>query len=231
MRAMSAYEIVRPVWRRFRARFLARAAAHVRRGGHAAVEVGEVSQVSGPSGHGAALDMLLTVDAAGKITELGLWSILAIEQQRWRRVKVGPAAGLATARVRAKFVGSVLDWCERDSIHEGATRTIHLDCLDCGACCHEANVVLDEADFDRWREAGRKDLLGRAYLKRADGKVTLRFAASGRCQNLGRDNKCAIYAIRPDNCSAFVVGSEACLAAREDTLRLRDGLEAQPDDG
>jgi Fe-S-cluster containining protein len=217
MRPMSAYEIVRPVWRSFRARWLSRAAAHVRRGGHAAVEKDD-----------GGLDMLLGVDAEGKITELGLWSILAIEQQRWRRVKEGPARGLAVAGVRELFVESVLDWCERDSIHEGATRTIHLDCLECGACCHEANVLLDEADFDRWRQAGRQDLLGRAYIKRAGGKVTLRFAPGGRCQNLGRDNKCAIYPIRPDNCSAFVVGSEACLAAREDTLKLRDGLEAEP---
>lgn len=212
MAAMSAYKVVRPVWRSFQSRFLARAAEHVRSGGHAVVE----RQDGG-------VDLLLGVDEAGKITELGLWSILAIEQQRWRRVKGGPAAGLATTRVRPKYEGSVLDWCERDSIHRGPTRTIRLDCLECGACCHEANVLLDEADFERWRAAGRKDLMGRAYLKRADGKVTLRFAASGRCQNLGRDNKCAIYPIRPDNCSAFVVGSEACLAAREDTLKLRDG--------
>jgi Fe-S-cluster containining protein len=214
---MSAYEIVRPVWRSFRSRWLARAAAHVRRGGHAAVERDD-----------GGLDMLLGVDGTGKITELGLWSILAIEQQRWRRVKEGPAQGLAVARVRALYEGSVLDWCERDSVHEGATRMIHLDCLECGACCHEANVLLDEVDFDRWRKAGRRDLLSRAYLKRAGGKVTLRFAPSGRCQNLGRDNKCAIYPLRPDNCSSFVVGSEACLAAREDTLKLRDGLEAEP---
>jgi Fe-S-cluster containining protein len=218
MGAMSAYQIVRPVWRSFRTRFLARAAAHVRRGGHAVVER-----------EGGGVEMLLGVDEKGKVTELGLWSILAIEQQRWRRVKEGPAAGLAVARVHSKFEGSVLDWCHRDSIHPEATRTLHLDCLDCGACCHEANVVLDETDFDRWRDAGRKDLLGRAYLKRKDGRVTLRFAASGRCQNLGQDNKCAIYAIRPDNCSVFVVGSEACLAAREDTLHLRDGLEAESD--
>ncbi len=215
MRAMSVYEIVRPVWRRFRSRWLSRAAAHVRRGGHAAVEREDER-----------IDLLLGVDEGGKITELGLWSILAIEQQRWRRVKDGPAAGLAMTRVRARYEGSVLDWCDRDSVHEGATRALHLDCLDCGACCHEANVVLDDADLDRWRDAGRKDLMGRAYLKRKDGKVTLRFAASGRCQNLAADNKCGIYAIRPDNCSAFVVGSEACLSAREDTLKIRDGLEA-----
>ncbi len=213
---MSAYTIVRPVWRKFTAKWLNRAAAHVRRGGHAVVERDD-----------GALDLLLTVGDDGKITELGLWSLLAIEQQRWRRVKDGPAKGLATARVGAMYEGSVVDWCDRDSIHAGPTRKIHLDCLACGACCHEANVVLDEADLKRFRDAGRKDLLSKAYLKRADGRITLRFAPDGRCQNLGRDNKCAIYPIRPDNCSAFVVGSEACLAAREDTLKLRDGLPQQ----
>jgi hypothetical protein len=210
---MSAYVIVRPVWRRFRPRYLARAVAHVRSGGHAAIahEDGKI-------------EVLLTVDDGGKLTELGQWALLAIEQRRWRRVTEGPAKGLASARIRPSYGGSVLDWCERDSVHPGATRTIGLDCLECAACCHEANVLLDEADFERWRAAGQPALLGKAYIKRAkDGKVTLRFADSGRCQHLGRDKKCKIYLIRPDNCSAFLVGSEACLAAREDTLGIRDG--------
>ena len=210
---MSAYVVVRPVWRRFRPRYLARAAAHVRRGGHAVIvrEDGEI-------------ELLLTVDAKGKITELGQWSLLSIERQRWRRVKEGPARGLARARVDPSYGGSVLDWCARDSVHPGATRSMRLDCLECAACCHDANVLLDRDDFARWRKAGRADLVDKAYLKRArDGKVTLRFADSGKCQHLEPDKKCRIYTIRPDNCAAFVVGSEACLAAREDTLGLRDG--------
>jgi Fe-S-cluster containining protein len=137
-------------------------------------------------------------------------------------VKVGPARGLATARIRAAYEGSVLDWCERDSVHPGATRTLRLDCLKCAACCHDANVLLDGDDLDRFREAGRRDLCGRSYVRRArDGKITLRFVGSGPCQHLRRDKKCSIYPIRPDNCRVFVVGSEACLAAREDTLRPR----------
>ncbi|MBK8254357.1 MAG: YkgJ family cysteine cluster protein [Polyangiaceae bacterium] len=211
---MSAYVIERPVWRRFRPQFLARAAAHVRRGGHAAL--------LHPSGR---VDMLLTVGENGKITELGLWSLLAIEQRRYRRVKVGAAKELATARVAPKFTGSVIDWCDRDSIHEGAVRRMNLDCLDCGACCHDANVVIDEADFERFREGGRGDLVHKDYIKRhRDGRITLRFAENGKCQHLQRDNKCRIYPLRPDNCRVFVVGSEACLAAREDTLKLRDGI-------
>ena len=211
--SVSAYVIERPVWRRFRPEFIARAAAYVRKGGHAAI-VHKNGRV----------DVLLTVGKDGKITELGLWSLLAIEQRRWRRVKIGAAKNLATARVAPKFTGSVVDWCDRDSVHEGPTRTMNLDCLECAACCHDANVLLDEADFDRFREGGRPDLVHRDYIKRwRDGRITLRFLSKGPCQHLRRDKKCRIYPIRPDNCRAFVVGSEACLAAREDTLKLRDG--------
>lgn len=215
---MSAYVVSRPVWRRFRPRYVARAAAHVRAGGLAAIVLPDER-----------IDVLLAMDARGELTELGLWSLLSIEQQRYRRVDDGPARGLAAARVKRQYEGSVLDWCERDSIHPGAVREIELDCLACGACCHDANVLLDGDDLARFREAGRADLTGRAYVRRArDGKITLRFAEDGRCQHLGGDNACAIYAIRPDNCRAFVVGSEACLSAREETRGIRDGAPAEP---
>lgn len=210
--------VSRPIWRRFRPRYLARAAAHVRAGGHAAIVQPDER-----------IDLLLSVDERGKLTELGLWALLSIEQQRFRRVSEGAARGLATARVKRHYEGSVLDWCERDSVHPGAVRELSLDCLACGACCHDANVVLDGDDLARWRRAGRGDLAGRAYVRRArDGKITLRFAASGRCHHLGHDLRCAIYELRPDNCRAFVVGSEACLSAREETLGIRDGAPADP---
>lgn len=166
---------------------------------------------------------LLPVDEKG-ITELGLWALLAIEQRRWRRVPQGPAKGLAVARIKPDFVDVVLDWCARDAMHEGPGRRVELDCMVCAACCHDANVVLVEKDLERFRRGGRPELAGRAYVKRAsDGVVTLRFAKDGRCQLLAPDKRCSIYAMRPDNCRAFVAGSEACLAAREDTLGLRDG--------
>ena len=70
------------------------------------------------------------------------------------------------------------------------------------------------------------DRTRRAYIKRSrDGRVVLRFAKDGRCQLLGPDKLCTIYEIRPENCRAFVAGSEACLSAREETLGLRDGAE------
>lgn len=209
---MARAVIVRPIWRRFSARFLANAAAFVRDGGHAAIV-----RDSG------IVDLLLTVDEKGKITEQGQWALLAIEQQRWRRVVSGVARGLAAARASRKFADVVIDWCERDSGHRGPTRALKLDCTACAACCHDANVVLGDVDLDRWRQADRRDLAARSYVRRAaDGKLTLRFAGSGRCQHLCDDNKCGIYALRPDNCRVFPAGSEACLAAREDTLGLRD---------
>ena len=209
---MSVTVVERPIWRRFDPRFYERAVAHVHAGGHAAVV------------RRAGIEMLFGVDTSGRITELGLWAILAIEQQRWRRVKDGPARGLATATPRPDFADVVLDWCERDAVHPGPTRTMPLDCLACGACCHEANVIVGEPDFERFRAIGRPELAKAPYVRRKkDGKLALQFLANGKCRHLGRGNACAVYEARPDNCRAFVTGSEACLAAREDTLGLRDG--------
>lgn len=210
---MPALTIDRPVWRSFTPKHLGRAADHVQRGGHAAIVDDDRDRV----------DLLLGIGADGRITELGHWSILAIEQERWRKVKSGAAKGLATCRVHREFEGSVIDWCERDSRYPGPTRRLRLDCLECGACCHDSNVVLYEEDLDRFRDGGRSDLLGKAYIKRArDGKVTLRFLGHTDCQHLRRDLKCRIYEIRPFNCRVFPVGSEACLAARESTRGWRD---------
>lgn len=208
----------RPVWRRFIPRFIDRAAAWVRAGGHAAVQLDE-----------RRIDMILGVDREGKLTQDGLWSILALEQRRAVRVKEGPGAGLMRARAAPHALSAVLDWCDRDSMHEGPTRRLDLDCLACGACCQEANVLLDEDDLERFRAGGRPELTKRPYVRRArDGKLTLRFAKDGRCQHLLRDNKCQIYPLRPFNCRVFPVGSEACLAAREATLGIRDDAKHPP---
>ncbi|MDI1476604.1 YkgJ family cysteine cluster protein [Polyangium sp. y55x31] len=210
---MSAPLVERPVWRRFPPRRLLRAAAHVRAGGLAAIVDDRDS-----------VQILLGLTEAGKLTELGLSALLTLEQRRFRRVKTGPASGLALVRVRPRFRPVVLDWCARDTLFEGPTRVMPLDCTACAACCHDADVRLDAHDLARFRAAGRRDLTGRAYVKRSrDGRVTLRLADDGRCQLLGPDNRCTIYEIRPGDCRAFVAGSEACLSARRETLGLRDG--------
>lgn len=208
----STLVVTRPVWRRFVPRFRARAITHALGGGFSAVVPDE-----------GRIELLLPCDGKGRITELGLWALLAIEQQRWRKLTSGPEAGLATALVGVDFEEVVLDMCERDGVHEGPTRTLLFDCLACGACCTEANVELEAADLARFRAAGRADLVGKDYVRRARGKVTLRFLENGRCQHLGGDNKCAVYSFRPDNCRAFPVGSECCLAAREQSLGWVDG--------
>ncbi len=209
--------IVRPVWRKYSPKFISNAAAWVRSGGHAVV-------VHSPS----RLELVLTATKDGKITEQGLWAVLALEQQRARRREEGPLAGLFTILVARHARAAALDWCDRDAGFEKSTRTLNLDCLECAACCHESNVILYDDDLDAFRAAGRTDLLTKDRLvRRRDGKLRLRFLPSGRCPQLEQDNKCNAYACRPFNCSVFPMGTEACLAARESTLNLRDDVDAR----
>jgi hypothetical protein len=215
---VEAVPVSRPIWRRFAPRFFDRAAAHARRGGHSAVVH------DGLTKRECRVDLLLPTDATGKITELALWSLLAIEQRRWRRVRDGAAKGLATARAHREFEAVVLDWCERDAVHAGPRRRVRFDCLACAACCRDNDLHIEPGDELKWRLAGRVDLLRRgSYRRGRDGKLRLKLAKDGRCPHLERDNRCRIYSLRPSNCSVFPVASEACLAAREDTLGLRDG--------
>lgn len=218
---MPASRIVRPVWRKFQHRFFARAVRWVKDGGHAVI-VHDSDKASGGRGK---LEVLLGVDAKGELTEFALWALLSVEQRRARLVTEGPAKGLRITGVGRHARYAVLDWCERDSVFDAATRSLDLDCLACGACCHDSNVLLDQDDLDRFRAAGRDDLTTSAYIKRSrDGKVRLRFLGKGPCQHLATDNKCQIYVLRPFNCSVFPAGSEACLAARESTHQWRDDL-------
>jgi Fe-S-cluster containining protein len=223
----SAFE--RPVWRRFHPRFVSRAAAWVQAGGFAALVDWRLG----------AVEVLLPVTPEGRLTELAEWALLSIEHARARRVTEGSAKGLRRARIRHPFQGSVLDWCERDSVHELPVRTLELDCIACTACCHDSQVLLDEADLERFRAGGRPELAKPPFVRRhRDGRIMLRLLSvpdprpgrSTRCRELGGDGRCGIYELRPDNCRAFVRGSEACLAAREQTLHLRDGAGVLLDD-
>lgn len=216
---MPAVTVDRPVWRRFESRFFDRAVAWVRSGGAAAV----VLPAAGKGAPPRRVDMLLRTDEGGDIAESAYWALLSVEQRRWVRIPRGKGRGLGVARVQPHALDAVLDWCERDSIHPGPTRRLRYDCLECGACCHDSNVLLYEDDLARFRDAGREDLLTSKFIQRREGKVRLRFIGKGPCQHLKRDLKCRIYAIRPFNCSVFPVGSEACLAARESTHGWRDG--------
>jgi hypothetical protein len=84
--------------------------------------------------------------------------------------------------------------------------------------------MLLKQDIERFRQGGRHDLLARPYSRRTDGKLVLTLLRNKACRHLGRDNKCGIYALRPDACSSFPVGSECCLFAREEELGVYDGV-------
>lgn len=71
--------------------------------------------------------------------------------------KTGPFAGLATVKVPDDALHIVRRRAERDSIHPEATREVDFDCLACGACCRDNEVVLDEDDVAKLRAGGRAD--------------------------------------------------------------------------
>jgi hypothetical protein len=204
--------IERPVWRSFQPRFIERAVAHVRSGGFAVLLL--------PRGE---MKLLLPRDGDGPApTEMALWALLALEVRRWGRPRQGPARGLVTVRVQPRHRDIIREWCERDGGCPESTYRMHLDCMACGACCRDNRVVLERHDLARWRRAGRRDLEGRAYVRTARGVVVLRVTEERACVHLGPRNRCSIYDLRPDNCSAFPVGSEACLAARLESLDIVD---------
>jgi Fe-S-cluster containining protein len=87
-------------------------------------------------------------------------------------------------------------------------------------------VELDDVDVERFEKGGRPELARPPFARRRDGALVLLLAPDKRCKHLADDNKCGIYALRPDSCSKFPVGSECCLSAREEELGIVDGATA-----
>jgi hypothetical protein len=210
---VTATLVHRPVVRSFDARHAREAAAHVRAGGHAVVWASPKRAT-----------LVIPMPDDDDEMDLGLWSILDLGRSRYDAPATGPFRGMATLRVPGDCREIVRQRAERDSILPGPTRAMRLDCLACGACCVDNEVILEKKDIARFLAAGRADLTKRPYARRADGKTVLVLQKDKRCKQLGRDNKCAIYAIRPDACSTFPAGSECCLYSREEELGLVDGL-------
>jgi uncharacterized protein len=204
--------LARPVWRSFRPRFLENAVAHVRRGGFAVLLLPDRN-----------MKLLLPRTPEGSLTEMARWALLALDVRRCGTVRKGPARGLAVARARPRDRDILREWCERDGTCPRSTYRMELDCRACGACCRDNRVVIEPRDVAQWRRAGRADLAARAYFRTARGKVVLRLGPDGACVHLRpNDNHCSIYDLRPLNCRAFPAGSEACLAARLETLGIVD---------
>lgn len=210
---MPSARVVRPVVRSFQREFVDNAAAWVKRGGHAVV-------------WDSPRRARLVVRAWEKddAQNLGYWAMLDLGKWTWRVQASGPLDGLATTTVPDDAHDIVSGWATRDSVHPGPTRAMKLDCLACGACCRDNEVLVERRDAARFKKGGREDLLRPPFSRRRkDGKLVLRLAKSDDCLHLGRDNKCAIYTIRPDACRDFPMGSECCLYAREEELGITDG--------
>ena len=203
----------RPVVRSFSTRFQKEAAAHARAGGHAIVW-------DGP----ARATLAFRAPADGDHADLGVWAMMDLGRRRWRVAESGPLRGLAIVTVPKDALDIVRGWATRDSIHPGARRTIELDCMTCAPCCVHNRVELERADVRRMKHGGREDLLRKPWARRDDGKLVLVLRKDGRCKHLEGDKSCAIYALRPDACSAFPAASECCLFARHEELGVLDGV-------
>lgn len=205
--------VLRPLVRTFDRQEEARAARHVRAGGHAVVYSGE-----------RRARIYFQRPKRGDRSDLGAWAVYDFGGERWRIAKEGPFSGLAFASVPEEELWIVRKRTERDLGFRGATAKVQLDCLACGACCQANEVILERRDTQRFVRAGRKELLQKPYAKKKDGRVVLLLRKDKTCFHLGKDKKCAVYAFRPDACSTFPVGSECCLFAREEEL----GVVEQP---
>ncbi len=201
MTTSTSFDVRRPVARSYLPPYIENAVKHVRAGGHAVIR-------ATPSWY-----LLLPCDDEGDIPELSAWALLDLGVEQHTRVRTGPAKGLVKARVPAKVRPIVEGWIERDSVERKSVTTVTLDCVACGACCRENDVLLEREDFKRWRDGGREDLAGGDFLRAKKRKLKL--LPNGDCVHL-RGNLCGIYEMRPNNCRAFPAGSECCLFAREE---------------
>ena len=204
--------VVRPVVRSFKWPHLEPAASWVRAGGHALVWLAPRK-----------VRLVFARPAGDPWNDLGYWSVLDLGRTGYRVATEGPFEGMAFIKVPHDCYSIVRDRVRRDSVHPRATRPLDLDCLSCGACCKDNRVELDDVDVERFERAGRGDLARPPYARRDDGTLVLVLQRDRRCKHLAGDNKCGIYAIRPDSCSKFPVGSECCLSSREEEMGIVDG--------
>jgi Fe-S-cluster containining protein len=205
----------RPVVRSYNWPYREQAAKWVRAGGHAIVWMSTRKA-----------RLVFPKPRPGDEGDLGWWAVLDLGRSEYLRPKSGPFSGLACLRVSHDCYGIVRERVVRDSVHEGPTRQIELDCLRCGACCKDNRVELEDEDTERFERAGRSDLTRPPFAKRDDGRLVLVLRKDKSCKHLGGDNRCAIYSIRPNACSTFPPASECCLSAREEELGIIDGLDA-----
>lgn len=211
---MAVAAVHRPIVRSFTRRFIKEAATHVKAGGHAVIWDGKNRAT-----------LVFGEPEEGNEEDFGAWAVYDMGKWKWKVESAGALKGLATTLVPRDCLWIVRRRAERDSIHPGPTRKIAWDCQTCAACCQDNEVVLLEEDVERFKKGGRPELAKAPYAKRhADGRVILTLLTSKRCRHLQDSNSCGIYELRPHACSEFPMGSECCLFAREDVLKIVDGV-------
>ncbi|HEX3346067.1 MAG TPA: YkgJ family cysteine cluster protein, partial [Polyangiaceae bacterium] len=147
--------VVRPVVRSYRWPHLEEAASWVHAGGHAVVWLAPRKA-----------RLVFRRPKKDDENDLGNWSVLDMGLSDHRVVRRGPFAGLAFILVPHDCYAIIRFRVVRDSVHPGPTRELDLDCLECGACCKDNRVVLDDADVARFEKAGRGELARAPYAKR-----------------------------------------------------------------
>ncbi len=208
--------VVRPVVRQFKEKYAREAAAHVRAGGHAIVF---------DEGSKTRARLVVKIPDPKDPMDLGYWSLLDLGKHRFSKPTSGPLKGLATTRIARDSLHVIERRIERDAGWPKATRKVGFDCLLCGACCRDNQVVLDDDDVARFTKGGRPELARPPYAKKdKEGRVVLTLLKSKDCRHLGKDNKCGVYTLRPSACSEFPVASECCLYAREEEMGVYDGI-------
>jgi Fe-S-cluster containining protein len=73
-------------------------------------------------------------------------------------------------------------------------------------------VLVLDADFRRWADAGREDLMD-SRVEGHFGEYGLAVDHLGMCVHL-EDRRCSIYELRPDTCRDFKIGCAQCLLAQ-----------------
>ena len=84
-----------------------------------------------------------------------------------------PSRGMALIAVPHDCYAIVRFRVVRDSIHAGPTRAMDLDCLECGACCRDNRVVLEDVDIARFDAGRTRRARAPPYARRDDGSVVL----------------------------------------------------------
>ncbi len=210
---MPVTPVIRPVVRSYLYRSLRDAAEHVRAGGHAIVWPNKKKAM-----------LVFAAPAKGDHANLGAWAVYDLGKSRWQVHTRGVLKGLASTLVPRDCHDIVKHWASRDAIHYESTRQVAFDCTECAACCRDNEVILQDDDVQRFKDAGRGELAKPPYARRKDGRLTLTLLRSKSCRHLSSDKLCGIYDLRPRSCSEFPMGSECCLFARQDGLNVHDGL-------